>query len=48
MSEGGPSGARPESDIFTVLIIVATVFVAAATVYTSVRANELFGSWLPF
>jgi len=48
MSEGGPAGTAPESDIFTVLIIIATVFVAVATIYTCVRANELYGSWLPF
>ena len=46
MSEG-PSTPQPESDVFTVLIAVATVFVVVATVFTSVRANELFGGWLP-
>jgi len=48
MSEGGPTASQPESDVYTVLIAVATVFVLVATIYTSVRANELFGSWLPF
>jgi hypothetical protein len=48
MSEGGPPGAQPESDIFTVLVIIATVFVAVATIYTSVRASGLYGNWLPF
>ena len=47
MSEG-PTPSKPESDVFTVLLAVATVFVVVATIYTSVRANELFGSWLPF
>ena len=47
MSEGPPP-PQSGSDVFTVLLAVATVFVVVATVYTSVRANELFGSWLPF
>ncbi|MFQ5489464.1 MAG: hypothetical protein ACE5GE_01975 [Phycisphaerae bacterium] len=45
MSEG--PNHRPESDTFTLLLAVATVFVLLGTVFTSVRANELFGSWLP-
>ena len=48
MSEGGPSPSQAESDIYTVLMAVATVFVLVATVYISVRANDLFGTWLPF
>ena len=47
MSEG-PSSSQPESDIFTVLLSIATVFVVAATIYLSVRASQLYGSWLPF
>ena len=47
MSEG-PSSSRPESDIFTVLLAIATVFVVVATIYLSVRADQLYGSWLPF
>jgi len=47
MSEGGPPPPA-ESDIFTVLIAVATVFVLVGTIYTSVRADALFGTWLPF
>ncbi len=46
MSEG-PVPSKAESDVFTVLLAVATVLVVVATVYTSVRANELFGIWLP-
>ena len=48
MSEGGPGSPQPESDIYTVLIAVATVFVVSATIFTAVQANELYGSWLPF
>ena len=47
MSEG-PSSTQPESDIFTVLLAIATVFVVVATIYLSVRASQLYGSWLPF
>ena len=47
MSEGPPP-SQSSSDVFTVLLVVATVFVVVATIYTLVRANALFGSWLPF
>ncbi|HUU85895.1 MAG TPA: hypothetical protein VM243_20545 [Phycisphaerae bacterium] len=47
MSEG-PSSTQPESDIFTVLLAIATVFVVVATIFLSVRAGQLYGSWLPF
>ncbi len=46
MSEG-PASSKPDSDVFTVLLAVATAFVVIGTIFTSVRANELFGSWLP-
>ncbi|MHC4092557.1 MAG: hypothetical protein ACYSVY_20175 [Planctomycetota bacterium] len=48
MSESGTPPSQAESDIYTVLIAVATVFVLMATIYISVRANDLYGSWLPF
>ncbi len=43
------SGASPssESDIYTVLIIVAFLFVIIATVYVGYRAMQLFGTVLP-
>ena len=47
MSEGGPPTA-PESDIYTVLLAIAVVFVLAATVVVSVTSQNLFGTWLPF
>lgn len=43
-----PTGVRPDHDIYTVLIVAATVIVAAATVYLVMRSQELFGSWNPF
>ena len=43
-----PTGTKPENDIYTVLVILATVLVAGATVYLAVRSQQLFGSWNPF
>ena len=47
MSEG-PASDRPPNDVYTVLLILATVVVVGATVYLAVRHQELFGSWSPF
>ncbi len=47
MSEG-PAEGQPENNVYTVLVILATVLVAAATVYLAVRSQHLFGSWSPF
>lgn len=40
-------GGSADSDIYTVLVVVATVFVAAATIFMMVRSNALFGVWHP-
>lgn len=40
--------AAPESDVYTVLAILATVLVAGATVYLAIRSQEHFGTWNPF
>ncbi len=37
----------PPSDIYTILLIVATLFAAVGTVWLAVMSNELFGNWLP-
>lgn len=50
MNTPGPlSGPRAtnESDIYTVLVLVAFLFVLAATVYVGYRAQTLFGTLLP-
>ncbi len=47
MSEG-PTPQEADSDIYTVLIAVAALFVLVGTIYTSVRADALFGTWMPF
>lgn len=43
-----PGGAGPPNDIYTILVIIATVLVAAATIFLSVRSYQLFGDWNPF
>lgn len=43
-----PVSDKPEDNIYTVLLILATVLVAAATVFLAVRTQQLFGSWWPF
>jgi hypothetical protein len=48
MSERPVNGGQPESNVYTVLLILATVFVAGATVFLAVRSQQLFGSWYPF
>ena len=42
-----PAG-QPESNVYTVLVIVATILIASATVFLAVRSEQLFGSWNPF
>ena len=47
MSEG-PVGGKPDNNVYTVLLIIATVLVAGATIYLGIRSQQLFGSWNPF
>lgn len=47
MSES-PAGQKPENDVYTVLLILATVLTAGATVFLAMRSQVLFGSWNPF
>ncbi len=47
MSEG-PAGANPENNVYTILLILATVLMAGATVYLLIRSQQLFGDWYPF
>jgi hypothetical protein len=39
---------KPDHDIYTVLVILATAVTAAATIFLAVRLQQLFGSWRPF
>jgi hypothetical protein len=43
-----PSDQRPDNNIYTVLVILATILVAVATLFLAVRSEQLFGSWNPF
>jgi hypothetical protein len=47
MSDTGGTPTSPQSDVYTILLIVATAFLVVATVFVSVRAQQLFGHWLP-
>lgn len=47
MSELGPSSAQPGNDIYTILLAIANIFVVVATVFMSVRSQQIFGRWLP-
>jgi hypothetical protein len=48
MAEETRTDIKPESDIYTILAIVATIFLAAGTIFGAVRMDVLFGTWLPF
>ena len=48
MADSGGQSPKPDSDVYTVLVMVATVFLAVGTVYVGVRGNVIFGNWLPF
>ncbi len=43
-----PSLSTPDSDVYTVLLIIATIITVAGTVFLFVRSQDLFGSWNPF
>jgi len=43
-----PGNTQTQSDIYTILLIFATLLVAGATVYLAIRSQQLFGSWNPF
>jgi len=46
MSEA-PVNEMPEHDIYTVLLILATIVTACATIFLAVRSQQLFGTWNP-
>jgi hypothetical protein len=43
-----PTGGQPDNNIYTVLVILATVLTAGATIFLVMRSQQLFGSWNPF
>jgi len=40
--------SKPDHNVYTVLVILATIVVAGATVYLAMRSQQLFGSMNPF
>ncbi len=48
MSDRPESKTQPANDIYTILLIVATILIAGATVYLGMRSIQLFGIWNPF
>ncbi|MCG3139051.1 MAG: hypothetical protein HJJLKODD_02929 [Phycisphaerae bacterium] len=47
ISTGAKIRISPTSDIYTMLLIIATLFLLAGTVFLAMRNQELFGSWMP-
>ncbi len=47
MSES-PAVGQPDHNVYTVLLVLATIIVGGATIYIAVRSQQLFGSWNPF
>lgn len=43
-----PAGAQPEHNIYTALVILATLITGGAVIYLAVRTHALFGTWSPF
>lgn len=43
-----PAGAQPESNVYTILLMIASLLVVGATVYLAVRCQQLFDTWNPF
>ena len=51
MADTGSCGriqVRPPVTIYTVLLIIATLFMIAGTVFLAWKSNALFGDWMPF
>lgn len=44
----GPTGGYAESNVYTILVILATVVMFGATIYLAVRHQQLFGTLNPF
>ena len=43
-----PAGVKPDNNVYTVLLIVATILVAGATTFLAIQSQALFGDWSPF
>ena len=42
------TAGKPENNVYTVLLMIATIVVVAATVFLAISSQRLFGSWNPF
>ncbi len=40
--------ARPESNVYTIMVILSVAMLLGSTVYLAMRSQSLFGSWNPF
>lgn len=45
--QGSKINVSPPNNIYTMLAIIATLFLLFGTVYLAVKSNALFGTWLP-
>jgi len=43
-----PGAGRAESNVYTILLIIATVVMIGATIYLAIRHQHLFGTLNPF
>lgn len=43
-----PAGSQPDHNIYTVLVILATLITGGAVIFLAIRSQALFGSWNPF
>lgn len=39
---------QPEHNIYTVLVVLATLITGGAIVFMALRSIDLFGTWWPF
>jgi len=39
---------KPENNVYTLLMIIAMLYMAGGTVFLALRSQELFGTWNPF
>lgn len=43
-----PADGKPDHNVYTVLVLLATIVVAGATIYLAMRSQQLFGTMNPF
>jgi len=40
--------AKPESNVYTIMVILSVVMLLGSTAYLAMRSQTLFGTWNPF